>query len=60
MIDAVCIFTTGGVLLFYKAFVALKFDPIDMFISPLRSDWPEIASKIYFRAKYLPFTLFKK
>ena len=32
MIDVVCIFTTGGVLLFYKAFVGLKFDPIDLFI----------------------------
>lgn len=32
MIDIACIFTTGGVILFYKAFVDLKFDPIDLFI----------------------------
>ena len=32
MIDVICIFTTGGVILFYKAFVQLKLDPIDMFI----------------------------
>ena len=32
MIDIACIFTTGGVMLFYEAFCQLKFDPIDLFI----------------------------
>ena len=32
MLDIACVFTTGGVILFYKAFVTLKFDPIDLFI----------------------------
>ena len=32
MFDLVCIFTTGGVILFYKAFCALKFDIIDCLI----------------------------
>ena len=32
MIELACIFTTGGVILFYKAFVTLKFDPIDVLI----------------------------
>ena len=32
MIDIACIFTTGGVMLFYEAFIKLEFDPIDLFI----------------------------
>lgn len=32
MFDLVCIFTTGGVILFYKAFCDLKFDIIDCLI----------------------------
>ena len=32
MFDLVCIFTTGGVILFYKAFCVLKFDIIDCLI----------------------------
>lgn len=32
MFDLVCIFTTGGVILFYKAFCVLKFDIIDSLI----------------------------
>jgi len=32
MIDIACAFTTGGVILFYKAFFVLDFDPIDHFI----------------------------
>ena len=32
MLDYACIFTTGGVLLFTKAFTTMKFDPIDLLI----------------------------
>lgn len=32
MFDLVCIFTTGGVMLFYKAMCALKFDIVDYLI----------------------------
>ena len=32
MFDLVCIFTTGGVILFYKAFCVLKFDILDCLI----------------------------
>lgn len=32
MFDLVCIFTTGGVILFYKAFCVLKFDILDFLI----------------------------
>jgi hypothetical protein len=35
MIDIACAFTTGGVILFYKAFLALEFDPIDLFIKDI-------------------------
>jgi len=32
MIDLACVFTTGGVILFYKAFCNLKFDAIDSLV----------------------------
>lgn len=32
MFDLVCIFTTGGVMLFYKAMCALKFDIVDYLV----------------------------
>jgi hypothetical protein len=32
MIDLACIFTTGGVVLFYKSFCDIKFDIIDQLI----------------------------
>lgn len=32
MIDLACIFTTGGVILFYKAFCTMKFDVIDVLV----------------------------
>ena len=32
MIDSACIFTTGGVVLYSKNFVDMKFDPIDVLI----------------------------
>lgn len=35
MIDLACIFTTGGVVLFYKAFCTLKFDAIDLLVKKI-------------------------
>lgn len=35
MFDLVCIFTTGGVILFYKAFCVLKFDILDYLIKKI-------------------------
>jgi signal recognition particle receptor subunit alpha len=32
MLDLACIFTTGGIVLFYKAFCEMKFDAIDLLI----------------------------
>jgi hypothetical protein len=32
MIDLACIFTTGGIILFYKAFCVLKSDLIEVLI----------------------------
>ena len=32
MIDLVCIFTTGGVILFYKTLFTIKFDVVDTII----------------------------
>lgn len=32
MIDMACIFTTGGVILFYKAFCTMKFDVLDILV----------------------------
>ena len=34
-VDIACAFTTGGVILFYKAFILLNSDPIDMFIKEI-------------------------
>lgn len=32
MIDLVCIFTTGGVILFYKTLFTIKYDIVDIII----------------------------
>lgn len=35
MLDLACIFTTGGVILFYKAFFPMKIDVIDKLIKTI-------------------------
>jgi signal recognition particle receptor subunit alpha len=52
MLELACIFTTGGVVLFYKAFCTLTYDPIDVLIKKVLIQ-DKTAETAYFSDPYV-------